>query len=93
MLSSCVRSTYEIKYIDTANPTDTLSAKVTMKERFTFKREDVYFNVTAENEGMPWNPIMIYSLRGNSFITMTGPIHRSLMPIDIVEYHYIEKNK
>lgn len=93
MLSSCVRSTYEIKYVDTANPADTLSAKITMSERLAFKREDVYFNVTVENEGMPLSPIMVYSLRGHSFISMTGLIHRSLMPIDIVEYRYIEKNK
>lgn len=93
MLSSCVRSTYEIKYVDTANPADTLSAKITMSERLADKGEGIYFNVTVENKGLPSNPIMVYSLKGYSLITNTGPIHRSLMPIDIVEFHYIKTDK
>lgn len=88
MLTSCVKSVYEVKYIDTKYPTDTLTATAVTNERFSFRGDDTRLEMTVKNIGLPNCPVMVYELNIEDAVNSLK-FHVSYNPINIVSLKYV----
>lgn len=86
--TGCVRSVYEVTYVDMACPTDTLRESFTVSERFTFSSRDTQIFIKTDLIGLKTSPIPVYKLTAIDYFG-THDIHESYNLISVISFRYL----
>lgn len=89
LFTSCTNTTYNVSFVDMKNPSDTLCAKVSMLERFSFAGEETHFDVICDNTGTINYPVFTYTLKSSTGINVEH-IYASQYPIVVTRFEVIE---